>query len=76
MIVCNKSVCEFYNAKYVIIAAVLLQNICIYKNDPCKTSWRLDLEHLVFVNYRTLQLESIDRKRQNIEISQKIRECL
>ena len=75
-LLCKKSVCEFYNAKYVIMVAVLLHNICIYKNDPCKPSWRLDVEHLVFVNDGTLQPESIDSKRQNIEISQKISEWL
>ena len=72
----KKCVCESYNAKYVIMAAALLHNICIYKNHPCKPRWRLDVEHLKLVNHDILQLESSDRKRQNIEISRKISEWL
>lgn len=42
----KKCQCKLYNIKYVIMAGVLLHNICIHRNDP-KSRWRLEVEHLL-----------------------------
>ena len=51
----KKCECKLYNTKYVIMAAVPLPDIRIYKNVPCKPYWRLDAEHLEFI---TLNISS------------------
>lgn len=58
------------------MAAILLHNICMYKNDPCKPRWKLDVEQLELVNHGTLQLETRDSKRQSIKTSRQISELL
>ena len=45
------------------MAAALLSNSCITKNDPCKPRWRLHVEHLELINHGALQLEMSDSKR-------------
>ena len=49
----KKCECKLYNVKYVIMAGVLLHNICIHRNDPCKPRWRLDVDHLELVDIQT-----------------------
>ena len=56
------------------MAAIPLHNICMYKNDPCKPRWKLDVEQLELVNHGTLQLETRDSKRQSIKTSRQISE--
>lgn len=72
----KKPKCKLHNTKYVTMATVLFHNICIYKNDPGKPHWRLDVEHLELVNHDTLQLESRDSKRQSMWTYRKISEWL
>ena len=35
-----------FNLKYVIMACIMLHNLCISRNDPCEPRWRLEIKHL------------------------------
>lgn len=72
----KKCECKLYNVKYVIMAGVLLHNICIHRNDPCKPRWRLDADHLELIDIQTERGESRDSKRLSNETSEKIKEWL
>ena len=45
-IIYKKCTCKLYNIKYVIMAILLLHNICVHRNDPCKPRWRLSLDDI------------------------------
>ena len=32
-----------FNLKYIIMAAIMLHNLCISCNDPCESRWRLEV---------------------------------
>ena len=38
--------CDMDNIQAIIMACILLHNICIFRNDPCKPRWRLKVEEL------------------------------
>ena len=35
-----------FNLKYVVMACIMLHNICIELNDPCKSRWKLDVQNI------------------------------
>ena len=45
----KKCECKLYNIKYVIMAVVLMHNICIHRNDPCKPRWRLNVDDIELI---------------------------
>ena len=54
------------------MAAVVLHNICIFRNDPCKPRWRLEVDNFELHNFETQRGEGEQSKRENIEVSRKI----
>ena len=46
----KKCECKFYNIKHVITATVLLHNIFIHRNDPCKPRWRLSIDDIELID--------------------------
>ena len=48
--------------KYVIMATVLLHNLCIHTNDPCKPRWKIDVENLEFTDKSVFYKESRNTK--------------
>ena len=49
-IIYKKSECKSYNVKYVVMAVVLLHNICVYSNDPCKPRRKLSLNDIELID--------------------------
>ena len=39
-----------YNVKYVVMAVVLLHNICVYSNDPCRPRRKLNLNEIELID--------------------------
>ena len=72
----NKCECKLYIIKYVFMAAVLLHNICIYRNDPCVPRWRLDVDHFDLADTQSQRSESRHSKRLSNEVSEKIKDWL
>ena len=35
-----------FNLKYVVMACIMLHNLCIEHNDPCEPRWRLEVNNL------------------------------
>lgn len=42
----KKTECKMKNIKQIIMACILLHNICIARKDPCKPRWRLNVNRL------------------------------
>ena len=40
---------KMHKVKYVVIASVLLHNLCIARQDPCKPRWKLHVDELSLV---------------------------
>ena len=38
-----------YNVKYVVMACVLLDDLCIARQDPCNPRWKLHVDKLILV---------------------------
>ena len=54
--------CKLHNMKYVIMATVLLHNLCIHTNDPCKPRWKIGVENLEFTDKSVFYKESRNTK--------------
>ena len=67
----TKCECKLHNMKDIIMAAVLLHNLCIHTNDPCKR-WKISVENLEFTDKSVCRKESRNTKFISQEISQKI----
>ena len=62
-----------YNMKCVIMAAVVLHNICIHSNDPCEPRWKLTVKKLDLIQNNDIpRLKSPRSKTNSIEFSKKI----
>jgi len=68
--------CKLYNIRYVIMAAVVLHNICIYRNDPCKPRWKLKVSNFELQNFATQREEGRHSKQESYEVSRKIMDWL
>ena len=42
----RKTECRMFNLKYVIMASIMLHNLCISLHDPCEPRWRLEVKEL------------------------------
>ena len=42
----NKTECQLFILRYVIMSCIALLNICIDRSDPCQTQWGLEVEQL------------------------------
>ena len=42
----KKTEMKIYNLKYIVMACVMLHNLCIARNDPCNPRWRLTVKKL------------------------------
>ena len=40
----KKTECRLHNLKYVFMSCIMLYNLCIKHNDPCKSRWRLEVK--------------------------------
>ena len=49
-IIYKKCECKLYNINYVTMVVVLLYNICIHRNDPCKPRWRLSVDDVELID--------------------------
>ena len=57
----KKTEMKIYNLKYIVMACVMLHNLCIARNDPCNPRWRLTVEEL------ELNSADIPRHQSNVE---------
>ena len=57
----KKTEMKIYNLKYIVMACVMLHNLCIARNDPCNPRWRLTVEEL------ELNSADIPRHQGNVE---------
>ena len=58
-----------YNLKYVIMSCIMLHNLCISVNDPCKPRWCLEVKELGLIKKDiiwTENKEQADLNRLNI----------
>ena len=53
----KKCECKLYNVRCVIMAAAVLHNICIDRNDPYILGWRLKVENFGLGNLETQRWE-------------------
>ena len=45
----KKNECDLDNIQLIIMTCIVLHNICIHRNDPCKRRWRLEVNELSLV---------------------------
>ena len=57
----KKTEMKIYNLKYIVMACVMLHNLCIARNNPCNPRWRLTVEEL------GLNSADIPRHQSNVE---------
>lgn len=60
-----------YNVKYVVMACVLLDDLCIARQDPCNPRWKLHVDKLILVERNIPRTKN---KGQSREIVIKIAE--
>ena len=58
----KKTECQLFNLKYIVMASVMLHNLCIDVNDPCLPRWRLHVKNISLIR------EQVE-KREDISIS-------
>ena len=46
-----------FNLKYVFMACIMLHNLCIELNDPCKPRWKLDIQNIDLIEKSVMQDE-------------------
>ena len=56
----KKTECRMYNLKYIIMASIMLHNLCISRNDPCEPRWRLEVRELSLIHKHTVRKEDKD----------------
>ena len=57
--------CRMFNLKNIIMACILLHNICIAHNDPCEPRWRLTVKNLSLIN-KQLSKRGEDKKSSDL----------
>ena len=65
----KKTECRFFNLKYIVIASVMLHNLCIDVNDPCLPCWRLHVKNISLTREQVVKREDVnlsDANRSNI----------
>ena len=48
------------------MAAAVLHNICIYRNNPCNPRWRLEVENFGFGRLEAQRLEGQNSKNESL----------
>ena len=61
----KKTECRMFNLKYIIMAYIMLHNLCIDHNDPCKPRWRLEVLQLGLVKRRGSRSENKEMSHLN-----------
>ena len=57
--------CRMFNLKNIIMACILLHNICIAHNDPCEPRWRLTVKNLSLIS-KQLSKRGEDKKSSDL----------
>ena len=53
----KKTECRMRNIKYIIMACILLHNLCIDLNDPCQPRWKCEVRDLTLTPKQTVRRE-------------------
>ena len=53
------------------MAAAVLHDICIYRNNPCNPRWRLEVENFGLGRLEAQCLEGQNSKNESLEVSRK-----
>ena len=61
----KKTECRMFNLKYIIMAAIMLHNLCISRNDPCEPRWRLEVKELSLMRNKISRKENKDESDLN-----------
>ena len=61
----KKTECRMFNLKYIIMAAIMLHNLCISYNDPCEPRWRLEVRELALFRKDVVRREDKDMSDLN-----------
>lgn len=64
----KKTEMKLYNLKYVVMACVMLHNLCIATNDPCNPRWKLSVEELELLSRTIKRSESKFESNKNAGI--------
>ena len=70
-IIYKKCECKLY-IKYVIMAVVLLHNISIRRNDPCKPRWRLSVDDIELIDTESDSTQPRNCQSKSIKEAHKI----
>ena len=52
--------CRLFNIKYILMASVMLHNICIDVNEPCLARWCLHVKNISLTREQVEKREDID----------------
>ena len=64
-IIYKRCECKLENAKYIVMACVLLHNLRIAVGDPCLPRWKLQVEELAVTDKRLIREESKRESNSN-----------
>ena len=57
------------NVKYILMACVMLHNLCITRNDPCNPRWKLTVDQLSLIRKNVTRSEN---KEQSAKVADKV----
>ena len=61
----KKTECRLFNLKYIVMASVMLHNLCIDVNDPCLPRWRLHVKNISLIREQVEKREDINLSDAN-----------
>ena len=61
----KKRECRLFNLKYIVMASVMLHNLCIDVNDPCLLRWRFHVKNISFIREQVEKREDINLSDAN-----------
>ena len=61
----KKTECHMFNLKYVVMACIMLHNLCISLNDPCKHRWCLEVRQLGLIKKQFSRSKNKDESDLN-----------
>ena len=61
----KKTEYRLFNLKYIVMASVMLHNLCIDVSDPCLSRWRLHVKNISLIREQVEKREDINLSDAN-----------
>ena len=61
----KKTECRLFNLKHIVMASVMLHNLCIDVNDPCLLRWHFHVKDISFIRKQVEKREDINLSDAN-----------